>query len=133
MRWLEYQDDDDPEEVAVLRWLLSLGEVDRELVIGRIQGLRELAALGEIEDGDEERLKPVRLDPDLWELRWNELGTLLRQYHGEPAALPDALVNLHMHVKRITRSRRQTDALQDQRISFAFMRYRAGERKAWTP
>ncbi|MEN2739531.1 hypothetical protein ABCS02_17205 [Microbacterium sp. X-17] len=132
MSWLDFIDQDNEEVLSFYLWLQGLAEVDQELVIGRIRALRELAAAGEIDEFDEESLVPIRRDPDLYELRWNELGTLIRQYHGEPPSRPEVLVNLHLHIKRISpTSEAVTEDLQNIEISHALMRYRGGESRSW--
>ncbi|MFE4468915.1 hypothetical protein ACFRFH_08860 [Leifsonia sp. NPDC056824] len=129
---MDFVDDDNDEVVSFFHWLGGLNEVDQELVIGRIKSLRELAAAGDLDEFDEDSLKPIRRDPDLYELRWDELGTLVRQYHGEPPTLPEDLINLHLHIKHISpTSQALTDDLQNQQISHAIMRYKGGESRNW--
>ena len=129
LEWLDF--DDDEAERPFLEWLLSLPEVDRDLTIGRIIALRQLAASGEIVDGDTRHIKPIRRDPEMWELRWSEAGALIRQYHAEPSELPRCLVRLHVHLKEIARTEPETTHLQDIEISWAMLRYRAGESSLW--
>ena len=131
--WIDFIDYANEFVLEFHNWILGLSEFDRELVIGRILGLREIAANGEIDNDDGKTLKPIRLDPDLFELRWDELGTLIRQYHAEPRLLPNSLIMLHMHMKHVApESESLTRELQDQQISWALMRYRAGETRLWT-
>lgn len=132
LTWRDFLDHAHEEVLSFYLWLQGLNTVDQELVIGRIRALRELAAAGEIDEFDEDSLAPIRRDPDIYELRWRELGTLIRQYHGEPPSLPDALVNLHLHIKRVSpTSPALTQDMQNIQISYAQLRYRGGASRGW--
>ncbi|WP_243077345.1 hypothetical protein [Microbacterium sp. SS28] len=114
----------------VLLWMSTLTTTVQEEVVGRILALCELAASGELHLGED--LQPIHRDPELYELRWNFGETLVRQYHAEPARLPQVLVKLHLHLKHLaTESESLTTELQNQQIGYALLRYRAGERTDW--
>lgn len=117
-------------------WLLSLSQEDLADVQERMEALRQLAASGEIEAGNENELGPCSVDPVIWELKWTFFGQHIRQYHAEPTSHPDLLVSLHMHTKPQDTS---TPAIwqavrerQDQEMSHAKLRYLAGQRSEWT-
>lgn len=99
-------------------WLNSLKPFARLHEVGEIADLFEAAAMGHLEDtGDASTpIKPIRSDPELFELRRRALSKQLRFYHGEPEAYPDALIALHKHLKDA--------ATQQQEIDFAVNRYR---------
>lgn len=131
LEWRIFLDEDSDGCRSLAAFLMTLSEADRELAVGSILALRELAAKGEIPE-DDDAIGPVRIDPDLFELRWDMFGALVRQYHAEPQALPDVLVLLHMHQKHLaTESDSLTKEMQDQEISYAALRYAAGEKRAW--
>lgn len=131
MTWVDFMAEESEGVLGFLHWLSGLEEGDLELAIGRIHALRELAANGELPD-DDGRLKPIRTDPDIYELRWFEYGEHLRQYHAEPPEFPDHLVILHMHIKHLSpTSDEVTDDLQQQEINWAVMRYKGGRHRDW--
>lgn len=123
--WVDAQDPSHDNVVQLLRWILSLPEAERLDVIGRITALRNLAADGLIDDGDDELLDAIRRNPDVWELRWNFDGVLVRQYHAEPAEAPSELIDLHAHIKEIFPNDQQAiDDSQDVQISQGLFRYK---------
>lgn len=130
MEWRSFRDDGHASVEEVAAWLESLKPFVRESLLGQIDALVELAATGEIvfdpnaQDDPKAPLKPIWDQPELYELRWTLLSKKLRQYHGEPASHPDLLVDLHLHFKG-------NGNTQDQEISQAVLRYRAGERGVW--
>lgn len=135
MTWRDYWDESDPSVLEFAQWLASLHPSVLKDVVARFDSLRERAALGRIvipEDGTVGDLDAIVRDPDLYELRWTVLTKVIRQYHGEPPGLPNDLVNLHIHIKADTvRRELHTDPTQDQEISKAMLRYRAGETRGW--
>lgn len=108
-------------------WLAGLHRFARENELGRIDELFEAAAAGRIVDpGDDvtTKIKPVRHDPELWELRHKALSKPLRFYHAEPPQLPSALVKLHRHIKT-------DDEDQQDQIEYASDRYRISDENDW--
>ncbi|WP_354157474.1 hypothetical protein [Arthrobacter sp. UYCu512] len=125
-RTWQYYVDDSHESVAALdAWLESLSGFSRDHQLGEIDDLFEAAALGELEDTGDARtpIKPIRSDPDVYELRRKALSKSLRFYHAEPDELPDGLLALHKHLK-------STD--QQSEINFAVDRYNDGREADWT-
>lgn len=125
--WLDYVDDND-EEVSDLRdWLGSLRPFARAVAEGEIDDLFDAAAKGGLEDSGDERtpIKPIREDPEIYELRHTTLSKKLRFYHGEPSELPLQLVAVHRHIKT-------TSADQQAQIEAAADRYDSGRPTAWT-
>jgi hypothetical protein len=98
-------------------------------LIGDVRGLLRQAAKGRLREGSD--LKPIRLDPVLWELRWDfkKFGRM-RQYHAEPAANPTLLVALHFHKKVECDDAKATEAAQDDAIKTASRRYADGVKYA---
>ncbi|MEV7762246.1 hypothetical protein [Curtobacterium flaccumfaciens] len=134
MAWIAYEDDDNFQTKAALTRIIRLPDIDRELVLGQMVALRELAAEGGIEEGDDDSLRPIHDEPEMWELRWQfpELDLLLRQYHGEPYELPRNLVSLHLHEKVIVRGNDAAiEELQDIEISQAKLRFEVGKPSEW--
>ena len=135
LEWRSYRDEKNHSVAAVGAWLSSLNEYQRESAIGDILALRDQAAAGQLVEGDEDdfvNIKPVRRDPDLFELRWSLFGKHLRQYHAEPKRFPRLLVDLHLHIKHIDyKSRRRTTRAQEIEISYALFRYRVGDSQEW--
>lgn len=132
--WIDFRDDENEQTNLALSAILALPEAQQELVIGEIVALRERAALGLIPYGDENDpdLKPIRTDPDVYELRWRFGSVLLRQYHAEPPELPNALVDLHFHRKDVSSNDdTKIAALQDVEISQAQLRYLGGRSHLW--
>jgi hypothetical protein len=131
LEWRPYIDENSEGFRGVNILIASLSDLDQEMLVGSILALRELAASGEIPENDE-AIGPVRLDPEIYELRWRMSGALIRQYHAEPSRLPDLLVLLHIHQKATaTESDSLTTELQDAEISYAALRYAAGEKSDW--
>jgi hypothetical protein len=126
LEWIDYVDDGH-EEIGVLeQWLTTLPPFARDHELGRIDDLMEAAAQGELSDSGDEvtPIKPVRRDPEIYELRHKALTKKLRFYHGEPAELPEALVAVHRHIKT-------TDRHQQAQIVYAAGRYDGGRPVRW--
>jgi hypothetical protein len=135
MTWVPFQDAENEQGKAALAAILALPEGQQQLVIGEIVALKERAALGLIPFGDEDDpdLKPIRANPDIYELRWRFGDLLLRQYHAEPPERPDDLIELHFHRKDVSSHDDDTiSKLQDVEISQAQLRYRGGEGSGWS-
>lgn len=107
-------------------WLQSLAPFARNHEQGEIDDVFEAAAMGELEDtGDGPTpIKPIRYNPDVYELRHKALAKPLRFYHAEPAELPDGLLALHRHIK-------VSDLQQQSEIEFAVARYIEGRPNRW--
>ncbi|WP_181137587.1 hypothetical protein [Rathayibacter sp. AY1D1] len=100
-RWLDAQNPNDPAIAQLEAWLATLGAFARDHELGEIDDLFEAAALGKLWDSGDETtpLKPIRTDPDVYELRRKALSKHLRFYHGEPPRYAQILVKLHRHIK----------------------------------
>jgi len=111
-------------------WLNSLDFFARNHCLGEIDGLFEDAAAGKLLHVGNAKtpLKPVRMDPDLYELRLQVLQRKLRFYHGEPSSYPSVLVRLHKHIKRTWHDGQASLAVsrrdQEEQMGFAVSRYR---------
>lgn len=111
-------------------WLNGLDFFARNHYLGEIDGLLEDAAAGKIANVGHTRspIKPVRVDPDLYELRLQVLQRKLRFYHAEPLNHPTVLVKLHKHIKRTWQdgnvSWECAKRDQDEQMEFAVSRYR---------
>lgn len=132
MTWLEYVDTTHNSVVALADWIDTLQPFAQEFVVGQMDALQESAAAGLLRDGDDGKIKPIRVDPDIYELRWKLLSKAVRQYHAEPPAMPAELVRLHVHIKTfVPKNRPLTSRLQDAEIKHAQGRYGAGESSSW--
>lgn len=123
--WQWYLDELNDSVIALDSWMQSLQPFSRYHELGEIDDLFEAAALGELEDTGDARtpIKPIRTDPDVYELRRKALSKQLRFYHAEPAELPDSLLALHKHLK--------SGGVQQAEIDFAVGRYKTGRNNAW--
>jgi hypothetical protein len=131
--WRDYLDEHHDSTTELTDWIESLPPFAQSSVLGQIDALFELAASGQIQIGDEGKLRPIRRDPDLYELKWKLLSKAVRQYHAEPPQYPDDLVKLHIHIKSMRKTSAGTRAAQDMEISQAQLRYVTGESSEWTP
>lgn len=124
--WVDYVDPDHPSVQAFQTWLESLAPFARAHELGEIDELFEAAAAGLLYDtGDATSpIKPIREDPEIFELRRTALSKRLRFYHGEPAELPTSLVALHRHIK-------QAEPGQQLEVEHAADRYDAGRHDLW--
>jgi hypothetical protein len=130
--WIDFKEPSNAQENLALSRILALSASDQQLVIGELVALKEFAARGQIAYGDENALKPIRVDPDVYELRWFVCGLHLRQYHGEPPELSDALIELHFHEKDVSSNDDATITnLQNIEISHARLRYVGGRHDLW--
>ena len=129
-RWVFSYDVAHERVVEMDTWLNSLDFFVRNHYLGEIDGLFEDAAAGKSVDVGNAKtpLKPVRMDPDLYELRLQVLQRKLRFYHGEPPSHPSVLVRLHKHIKRTWPDGKVSQAGshrdQEEQIEFAISRYR---------
>ncbi|WP_260300803.1 hypothetical protein [Rathayibacter sp. PhB152] len=126
MTWLDHVDDAHPSMRDLEQWLSSLTPWSRAHELGRVDDLLEAAAAGDLYDTGDERtpIKPIRRDPEVFELRHTSLSKKLRFYHGEPPELPSSLVALHRHIK-------STAADQEAQIEHAAERYEGGRSSTW--
>ena len=123
MNWLDFVDDSHPSAIALVDWISGLAPFNQTWVLGQIDGLFEVAAEGGIVDEGEIRLKPIRSDPDIYELRWTLLTKKIRHYHAEPIRQPDLLVKLHHHIKELFDDPAETSRAQNVEIQHAQDRY----------
>lgn len=124
--WQYYLDYSNKSVIALDAWIQSLQPFSRAHELGEIDDLLEAAALGELEDTGDARtpIKPIRTDPDVYELRRKALSKQLRFYHAEPAEIPDGLLALHKHMKN--------GGAQQDEIDFAVERYTTGRQNGWS-
>lgn len=99
-------------------WFASLSFFAREYEQGEVEALFEAAANGALWDSNDEKtpIKPIRTDPEIFELRRTALSKQLRFYHGEPSKHPTLLVGLHRHIK-------SSDDLQQTEIEYAVTKF----------
>lgn len=126
LTWRDYSDAEHPSVVALNAWLQSLAPFVRLHEEGEIDDLMDAAERGELWDSGDGAtpIKPIRLDPEIFELRRTALSKKLRFYHGEPADLPQDLIALHRHIK----SGNETQQLE---IEYAAERYGRGRSFEW--
>lgn len=124
--WNVYVDDGHPSCVEFDNWLARLAPFARSHEQGEIDDLFEAASRGELWDSNDARtpIKPIRLDPEIYEIRRTALSKMLRFYHGEPRMLPNSLVSLHRHIKK-------DDPSQQIEIEYAAIRYIQGRGNLW--
>lgn len=125
MTWQNYTDDAGTDLVALeIAKVLRAHPLPRSELIARyaaITQLREAASRGELIA--DEGVKPISLDPELWELRWQFGPDIYRQYHAEPARMPGWLLALRFHRKQVIPDDAvQTASLQDAEIVVAQQR-----------
>lgn len=133
--WRDFIQWDHPSVRDMGAWLSSLAPADLADVQESMEALRQLAAGGEIEAGNEDELGPCSVDPVIWELKWTFFGQHIRQYHAEPTSHPELLVALHMHTKpqdtSVPAVWLAVKEQQDQEMSHAKLRYMAGRNSDW--
>lgn len=124
--WIDYVDSDDEAVAELESWFAELPPFAREHELGRVDDLMEAAAGGQLMDSGDHLtpIKPVRIDPEVYELRHKVLAKKLRFYHGEPEEIPFALVAVHRHIKT-------NDADQERQIRYAGQRYNEGRETMW--
>ena len=124
--WVLYVDSAHEACVELDEWFESLAPFARSIERGEIDDLFEAASRGELSDSGDARtpIKPIRHDPEIFELRRKALSKQLRFYHGEPPELPTSLVSLHRHIK-------VDDASQQTQIEYAADRYERGRPDLW--
>lgn len=137
MEWRDYIDESHVSVEAYKAWLLSLPLKDLEEVQEAVEALRQLAAAGEIEEGEkDDLLGDTSVDPRIFALKWRFFGRHIRQYHAEPEQLDQLLVALHVHTKPVnTRAPAVWDEVKRKQgfeMSFARLRYVAGFHSQWT-
>lgn len=117
-RWAHEHDPEHPSVVELNSWLATLAPFARIHEEGEIDGLLEDAQFGRLWDTEDPttKIKPIVMDPEVYELRHQALSKKLRFYHGEPAQAPDLLVGLHRHIKH-------DDSSQQQEIEHSVRRY----------
>lgn len=123
--WIYYLDATNSSVLSMEMWLNGLAPFSRAHELGEVDDLFEAAALGELEETGDGRtpIKPIRTNPDVYELRRKALSKQLRFYHAEPGQLPDALVALHKHIKQAN--------TQQSEIEIAVQRYKDGRAHLW--
>lgn len=122
----DYTDPTHGSIVAFVAWLRDLAPFARDFVTGEIAALLDDAMEGNLYDTGDERtpIKPIRVDPEIFELRRTVLSKKLRMYHGEPAEFPDFLVQIHLHMKIDKKT-------QEEEIAYSADRYTAGYASKW--
>ena len=126
LEWIDYIDDGHESVAELEQWFNTLPRFAQEHELGRLDDLWEAAASGRLMDSGDQLtpIKPVRADPEIFELRHKALTKKLRFYHGEPSELPFALVALHRHIKADDRD-------QEAQIQYAAQRYNEGRVTMW--
>lgn len=100
-------------------------QADYDICIEQVAARKRRAAAGKLHPPDDEEATPVRIEPLLWEIRWDFGGRLLRLYHAEPRVAPRALLALVYHWKRTTgMTQPAIDAEQEDQMLEAGRRYR---------
>lgn len=127
MTWVDFVDPVHPSVNDLDQWLHGLSPFARVHEEGEIEALMEAAAAGQLWDSGDAttHIKPIRENPEVFELRRSALSKKLRFYHGEPAELPRGLVALHRHIKT-------NDAAQQAEIEYAAGRYQDGRTTLWS-
>lgn len=126
LQWRGYVDESHPSVLALSTWMTALAPWARAHEQGEIDDLMDAAANGDLWDSGDERtrIKPIREDPEIFELRHTALSKKLRFYHGEPQELPRGLIALHRHIKLDNQS-------QQTEIIYAAERYASGTATEW--
>lgn len=124
--WTDFTDEEHPSAIELDAWLASLAPFARAHALGELDDLFDAASRGELQDTGDMRtpIKPIREDPEIYELRHTALSKKLRFYHGEPSELPDELVALHKHIKT-------TNEAQQVDVEDAADRYGEGRPTLW--
>lgn len=102
---------------------------EMQLRIAEIEAVIERARFGELVDRDE--LKPIYVDPELWEIRTRINNKLVRIYHAEPQSFTDLMVGLRAHFKWVDGSGREIERRQNAEMSHAARRFREGSSRQW--
>lgn len=120
--WEHRHDPGHPSVIELDNWLNTLAPFAKAHEEGEIEGLLEDAQHGRLWDACDPttKIKPIVMDPEVYELRHKALSKMLRFYHGEPIQAPHLLIGLHRHIKH-------DDATQQQEISYSVARYSAIE------
>ena len=124
--WIDFVDPDHEGVAEIERWLATLLPFVREHELGRVEELMEAAANGMLYASNDALtpIKPIREDPEIFEIRHTALSKKLRFYHGEPTSLPTSLIAVHRHIK--------TSVSQQQaHVEHAADRYEAGRGSEW--
>lgn len=127
--------------VRLAHWIHSLGDSQKESVLGEIYALLEDAAAGKLHPKDRgEPIKIIDQADDFYEIRrdlsrfWNK-PALLRQYHAEPQEedFDNLLVTSHIHFKEVQSelSKDEINQLQTKAMQQAVHRYNAGKPSEW--
>lgn len=124
--WVDYTDPDHEGLHEIEEWLNTLAPFARQIELGRVEDLMEAAAQGRLFDSNDELtpIKPIRRDPEIFEIRHKALTKALRFYHGEPPELPVALVAVHRHIKT-------SNEQQEGHVKHAAKRYADGRSGLW--
>lgn len=119
------------EILAVVRPLAKT-PLDEISIVGNIRGRLRNAARGQLPENQEDVIEPVRLHPELWEIKWKlKPKSLLRMYHVEPDGKPE-LVALRFHLKVTDNlTDKQIEDLQDKEMDVAHDRASDGEPNRW--
>jgi hypothetical protein len=120
--WLNHYDENNTDviaqEMAAALKAIPLPASELKARYAEITQRLAAASRGELIEGD--GLKPIVLDPELWELRWQFGRELYRQYHAEPANMPAWLLALRFHRKVVNlEDEGETLSLQNEEINIA--------------
>jgi len=129
--WHNYQATDRTQVVAAEIDQCYVGLTPIEKVMRQVE-LRERlvdAASGTLTRGS--KLKKVRSQPDLWEIRWKFDGVPWRMYHAEPPSEPNLLLALKFHRKVVSGTQFSIRRKQNRQMSEAAERYKSGQGYRW--
>jgi hypothetical protein len=102
---------------------------DAMMRLAEVEDVLDQAAYGELIQADD-RLRPIALDPHIWELKFMFGARPFRLYFGEPELAPGFLVALHFHPK-VTDDPDGGTARQNEEIVVARRRFQDGEVSRW--
>lgn len=104
---------------------------DTEMLKAEVYDRIRVACLGRL--GDPEQVKAIAQDPNVWEIRWENLPGVgsVRLYVAEPPLFPGVLLALHVHRKLITGTDEEKRADQNAAIAVALRRYGLGRANRW--
>ncbi len=129
LEWLFAKTDDYAVEDEVAEVLKNLMPVEYELKREEFFDVLDRARMGKLTEG--ELLRPVRLDPVVWELRLGYSGGLYRLYFAEPESDTEILVALRFHEKSLDGTDDEIDAAQELEMDEAIDRLAKGEHNRW--
>lgn len=100
-RWVDNEDYSHPSVASFWSWWSSLTPFVQTHQEGVLEDLFDRATRGELWESNDGAtpIKPIRTDPEVFELRKTLLSTAIRFYHAEPEVDASLLVRHHRHIK----------------------------------